>query len=140
MDKIRILFLETLLISFFMVLLIGVEGLLCAVFEQDYELSWYIPLSIVGVAVASSLPSLWLFAEKNGKITLPRIIVHGLMCYAIVMTAGYFFKWYTTFRYFVVTSVMFVLIYILVWLGEFFLGKRDEKQINKALDDIRDEE
>ena len=37
-------------------------------------------------------------------------------------------------------SVIFFVIYVFVWLSSHWLDKRDEKKINRALDEIRDSE
>jgi cbb3-type cytochrome oxidase subunit 3 len=41
---------------------------------------------------------------------------------------------------FIFMTIIFFMVYVFVWLMTLWFHKRDENQINKALDDIRDEE
>ena len=63
-----------------------------------------------------------------------------VLLYGLIMGFGYLFYWYRSMLGFILTSVIYVLIYAGVWLGMFVLFRRDEKLISDALDRIRDEE
>ena len=69
-----------------------------------------------------------------------RIVLHCIGLYAIVSVFGWVFKWYTKLDGFIFMSVIFFAVYVFTWIVTLWFHKRDDKQINKALDDIRDEE
>jgi hypothetical protein len=56
------------------------------------------------------------------------------------MSCGYLFRWYTGTLGFIVTSVIYVIIYQGTCLGTILIFKHEEKIIGDALDKIRDEE
>lgn len=140
MDKLRIVSIQTFVITFFMVFIIGIEGLIAYLTGEAFEFCWYMPLSVVIVAILTAIPSLLLIKDGEGYFSITRIVLHGICCYVMVMAAGYVFKWYTTLRYFIYTSVMFIIVYVLVWVVTKLLFRAEDKRINSVLEKIRDEE
>lgn len=140
MEKLRIISIQTFVITFFMVFIIGMEGLIAYLTGDTFEFSWYMPLSVVIVATLTAIPSLLLIKDGEGYFSIPRIVLHGICCYAMVIAAGYVFKWYTSLRYFIYTSVMFITVYVLVWVVTNLLFRAEDKKINSVLEKIRDEE
>ncbi|MCQ2502699.1 MAG: DUF3021 family protein [Saccharofermentans sp.] len=140
MGKLRILSIQTFVIAFFMVVIIGLEGLIAYLAGDVIGFSWYMPLSVVIVAILTAIPSLLLIKDGEGYFSIPRIVLHGICCYVMVMAAGYVFKWYTSLRYFIYTSVMFIIVYVLVWVVTKLLFRAEDKRINSVLEKIRDEE
>jgi len=56
------------------------------------------------------------------------------------MGCGYLFRWYRGTLGFIMTSVIYVIIYLGTWLGTILIFKHEEKIISDALEKIRDEE
>ena len=79
-----------------------------------------------------------LAADKNKYIV--RIVLHCIGLYATVSLFGLVFKWYTKIDGFIFMSIIYFAVYIFVWVVSLWFHKRDDNKINKALDDIRDEE
>lgn len=131
---------QTVLISFFMLLIIGVEGIMEYLAGRTFYLSWYMPLSIIIVGFACSFPMFALYKDGEYTASPLRVIIHGLLCYAIVMFSGYLFGWYSNLRYFLITSVLFIIVYALVWIASIINRKAEIKKINKILEQFRDEE
>ncbi len=123
-----------------MLVLIGVEFLVDHLQGEDSFLPWYIPLSIIIVSILTAVPTLIFYKDRESITTTPSLIIHGISCYLIVMLAGYIFKWYTSFKYFLITSVIFIVIYVLVWVSSAILVKAEVKKINAVLENFRDEE
>ena len=104
--------------------------------------SWYIPISIVFKGFLCALPSLILYcADDNKKVSLQLAeVLHFAAVLAVVSLCGYLFRWYTDFKEYLVILLLYVLIYGAVWLSTIWMFKADEKKINRAIDEIRDEE
>ena len=89
-----------------------------------------------------ALPSLILYwVDENKKISAP--LAEGLHCVAvfvIVSLGGYLFQWYTNLREYLFIVFLYVVIYGAVWAYTIWMWKSDEKKINRAIDEIRDEE
>ena len=103
---------------------------------------WYHPLTIVGTGVLCALPTILLrdYEQWDRKTFWPRLALHCLALYAVIAGAGYLFGWYNDTESFLSVSIIFFLVYAIVWLSGLWLDKQDEKKINRALDEIRDEE
>lgn len=140
MEKLRLITIQSFMISFFMLVLIGVEFLVDHLQGEDSFLPWYIPLSIIIVSILTAVPTLIFYKDGEWIRTTPRLIIHGISCYLIVMLAGFIFKWYTSFKYFLITSIIFIVIYVLVWVSSAILVKAEVKKINAVLENFRDEE
>ena len=69
-----------------------------------------------------------------------RILLHFIFLFLVVAGCGYLFGWYETPGELAVIGGMYVLIYVFVWAGSLWVSKADEKKINEAISEIRDEE
>ena len=133
-------------ISFAILVGIIIEGVVYAIFMGDelasFNLSWLQLLSIVLTGALCSVPTIiWLVdIDLSGSRFIVRLILHCIGLYAIVSVFGWIFKWYQHIDGFIMVTVIYFLTYAFVWLVSLWLHKRDDNKINKALDDIRDEE
>ena len=59
---------------------------------------------------------------------------------SFIMGFGYLFYWYRGTLGFILTSVIYVIIYAGTWVGTRLVFLHDDKIIGDALDKIRDEE
>lgn len=120
----------------------ALEALFSYVTGDPVTYDWYIPLTVILASFLCSLPTLILMSEREFPKGVRRLlpIFHILLLYVLTMGMGYLFHWYTTLKYFLVTSVAFFVIYALVWNFSLFLQKYDEKLINDALLAIQDED
>ena len=146
MSKLKLWFVQTMMISFAILVGIIIEGIVYSVFMGDdlasFNLSWLQLLSVVLTGAFCSIPTLiWLTDNDLPKSKfIIRLVLHCIGLYAIVSLFGWLFKWYQHMDGFIMITVIYFLVYVFVWLVSLWLYKRDDNQINKALDDIRDEE
>ena len=135
-----------MMISFAILVGIILEGVVYCVFGGDplseFKLSWFQLLSIVLTGAVCSVPTvIWLTASeltKNKFIVM--LILHCIGLYAIVSAFGWIFNWYNKLDGFIFMTIIYFLVYIFVWVVSLWFHKRDDNKINKALDDIRDED
>ena len=139
MEKIKFLFQQTMMISFGILVGISFQGL---IYGNEIYFTWYHPLSILISGVVCSLPTLILWSDKevSRKKYIIQIIVHFLLLFAIVMTMGKIFRWYTVIEGALFVAGEFIFVYVFVWVATTWIGAVDGKNINNALDGIRDEE
>lgn len=146
MNKMKLWLEQTMMISFAILVGIIIEGLFFKLFSGDplyeFNMNWLQMVSIVLTGAVCSLPTvLWLAdAELPKKKFTVRIILHCIGLYAIVSLFGWLFKWYTKADGFVFMTVIYFAVYVFTWVVTLWFHKRDDQRINKALDDIRDEE
>ena len=146
MNKLKLWLEQTMMISFAIFVGIVIEGLVYRVFYKDplasFNLSWLQLVSVILTGAVCSLPTVFWLTDTDipRKKFINRIIIHCIGLYAIVSLFGYIFKWYTKVDGFVMISVIYFLVYVFVWVVTLWFHKNDEKQINQALDGIRDEE
>ena len=144
MNKIKVLFNQTLMISTAILFGVGIQMLICHFTSEDDVLTWpwYVPLSIVFTGFLCSLPTMALIydTEVSRKGMLVRIGIHFILVGGIVSLCGFLFKWYETLGEYLPILVMYILIYIFVWAATGWLTKADEKKINEAIKDIQDRE
>ena len=144
MNKVKLVFSQTLMISTAILFGIGLQGALAVLFKQDATIvwDWYIPFSIILTGFLSALPSVLITGYENLKKTMIRfrIMLHIISIWGIVSLSGYIFGWYKDFNGWIGISVMYFFIYFFVWFGSWWLAKEDDKKINNALDEIRDDE
>lgn len=133
-------------ISFAILVGIVIEGLIYCLFGGDpldeFKLSWIQLLSVVLTGAVCSVPTvIWLtdFDVPKNKFIV-RLILHCIGLYAIVSVFGWIFNWYNKLDGFIFMTIIYFLVYIFVWVVSLWFHKRDDNKINKALDDIRDEE
>ena len=146
MNKLKFWLEQTMMISFAILVGIILEGVVYCVFGGDplseFKLSWFQLLSIVLTGAVCSVPTvIWLTASefpKNKFIVM--LILHCIGLYAIVSAFGWIFNWYNNLGGFIFMTIIYFLVYIFVWVVSLWFHKRDDNKINKALDDIRDEE
>ena len=146
MNKLKLWLEQTMTISFAIYVGIIIEGLVYAMKGDalvSFNLSWLQLVSVILTGAVCSLPTIfWLVSDtdipKNKFIV--RIILHCIGLYAVVSLFGWVFKWYTQIDGFIMITIIYFLVYVFVWCVSLWFHKRDENQINKALDDIRDEE
>ncbi len=145
-NKIKLLLLQTMMISFAILFLIVVQGALFHLIFgtplNSFSLDWTQLLSILLSGAVCSVPTVIFLDEDTGKKEKywPKIVLHCIGLYIVIVLMGYIFKWYTEAAGFIAVSVMFFAIYVFVWFATLWFRKQDDKKINKALDDIRDEE
>ena len=135
-----------MMISFAILTGIIIEGLVYTIFFGDdlasFSLSWLQLLSIVLTGALCSVPTVLFLTDTDipKQKYIVRIVLHCLGLYLIVGIFGWLFKWFTELSGFIMVTVIFFLVYVFVWIVSIWLYKRDDKKINMALDDIRDEE
>lgn len=146
MNKVKLWLEQTMTISFAVLVGIVIEGLIYCLFGGDpldeFKLSWIQLLSVVLTGAVCSVPTvIWLtdFDVPKNKFIV-RLILHCIGLYAIVSVFGWFFNWYNKLDGFIFMTIIYFLVYIFVWVVSLWFHKRDDNKINKALDDIRDEE
>lgn len=142
MRKIKLIAEQTFLLTFLIMVIMGVEGFISYLCHDPLTFSWHIPFSVIFVSFLCCLPTLIFFTEKPlTKLQLKLLkLVHFFLIYAIVMGAGRLFNWYSTMKYFLITSLAVLINYVLVWTFSSMLQKYDEKLINEALSTIQDED
>lgn len=142
MKKIKLILEQTFMLSFLMQVVMGLEALYAHFTNDSITFSWYVPLSIIFASFLCSIPTLIFMTERELPKPLQRMLplLHCILLYVLVMGMGYLFRWYTNMTYFLVTSVSYFVIYALVWSFSRFLLKYEEKLINDALLNIRDED
>lgn len=139
MDKLKMIFQQTMMVSFGIVMCMGIEGI---VYRADVVFRWYHPISIVITGLLCSFASLILYFEHEvpRRKYVGRIILHFALLFVMVMGLGWLFKWYTKPDGAIFLAVLFFGVYIFVWVASFWMGSFDQKKINSALDGIRDDE
>ena len=136
------LFVQSMVISTAILFLNGINAVIQHFAGNDITLQWYHPVSIVLTGILCALPTVLLrdMDQWDRKTFWIRVSVHCLLLYAIVLGAGWLFRWYTDLDSFISVSIIFFIVYVFVWLSSHWLDKQDEKKINHALDTIRDDE
>ncbi len=144
MNKTKIIFNQTLMISTAILFGMGVRTAILFAAAGEYMINWqwYIPLSIIAVGFLCSLASLLLYDDSAvSKVDFRfRKCLHCILVFAIVSLSGYFFDWYSTFDEYLLIVIMYIIIYAFVWISTIWMLKADEKKINDAISEIRDEE
>lgn len=141
-EKLKALFIQSVLISTGIVGVTSVEAMIYHFSGDSFRLQWYHPISFLLTGVICTLPSLilWGFEEWPRAKFIKRLIAHAIVLYIIVVLMGYLFVWYRVLSGFIYVSIGYFVVYIFVWAANTWISKRDEKEINEALDNIRDEE
>lgn len=141
-EKIKVLFLQVLMISTGIVAVMSIEGVVYHLMGDTFMLDWYHPLSILVAAVLCTIPSVLFsgFEEWPKSKFMVRLVIHALILYAVVAGLGYLFHWYSAFSGFICVSIGYFFVYVFVWVVTMWTNKRAANEINVALDNIRDEE
>ena len=144
MTKLKILFNQTLMISTAVLFGVGVQTFLRFVLweQADFTWPWYTPLSIVLTGLLCALPTTLILDTEgvSGKKALLRNLVHFILVGGVVSLCGYLFGWYESPADYIPILIMYILIYFFVWFSTLWLLKADEKKINEAIEQLRDEE
>ena len=136
------LFVQSMAIATGILFLNGINAVIRHFAGNDITMEWYHPIAIVLTGVICSLPTILLrdYEQWDRKTFWTRLAAHCVLLYAIVTGAGWLFRWYTDTDSFISVSIIFFIVYAFVWLSSHWLDKQDEKKINHALDEIRDDE
>ena len=144
MQKSKIIFSQTIMISAAILLGIGIQMIVQHfIFDAEtFVWEWYIPISICLTGFVCSLPTYLLLDldRLKRKLMWIRIGIHFVITGGIVGVCGYIFKWYDSLFALLVILTMYIIIYIFVWFATAWLAKSDEKKINEAIKDIQDKE
>ena len=139
MSKLKMLFLQTSFISLGIFLAVGIAQTIMHFFGNTYATDWYFLLSVIFAGVLCSLPSLILYNEEIKPFFI-KILIHFILVFAAVSLLGWLFKWYTGFIDYAFVILIFVFVYVFVWVTAKWFYIKEDKEINTALDSIRDEE
>ncbi|MCR5502411.1 MAG: DUF3021 domain-containing protein [Lachnospiraceae bacterium] len=145
MNKAKFIFNQALMISTSILFCMGVRTAILF-FTKGIDMAgweWYVPLSIVIVGFLCAPVSLLLLYDDQAKSAWTmrlRICLHCLLVFGIVSLSGYLFHWYSDLAGFLVVALIYIIIYVFVWIATTWILKADEKKINDAIDQIRDEE
>ena len=142
MNIIKKLFVQSMAISTAILFLNGINMVIQHFAGHDITLQWYHPITIVLTGACCALPTMLLRDQDrwDRKTFWFHVILHCLSLYAVIVGAGWLFRWYSDPESFAGVSIVFFVVYVFVWLSSHWLDKQDEKRINHALDAIRDTE
>jgi len=139
MSKLKMLFLQTSFISLGIFLAVGITQAIMHLTGKTYATDWYFLLSVILSGALCSLPSFVLYTEKI-KPFFVKIIIHFILIFAAVSLLGWLFKWYTGLVGYTFVILIFVCVYVFVWAMTKWFYVKEDREINSALDSIRDEE
>lgn len=144
MNKIKIIFFQTVMISAAILLGLGIQNVVLHFTAGLNSISWqwYIPISVVLIGFLCSLPTLLLIdgIERKPSFMIVMIIIHFIIVGAIVGFGGLILDWYDTWREIWPVLMMYIVIYALTWSSTTWISKSDEKKINEAISELRDSE
>jgi len=144
MNKAKIIFHQTVMISAAILFGIGVQMILQHYIEgaESLTLSWNVPISICLTGFLCSLPTYFLLDLDSLKknVMWMRIVIHFISVGGIVVLCGYLFDWYGDLFDVRKIVVMYSIIYVFVWIITAWIAKSDEIKINAAIKDMQDSE
>ena len=144
MQKAKIIFHQTVMISAAILFGIGVQMILQHYIEgaESLTLSWNVPISICFTGLLCSLPTYFLLDLDSLKknVMWMRIVIHFISVGGIVVLCGYLFDWYGNLFDVRKIVVLYSIIYVFIWLVTAWIAKSDEIKINTAIKDIQDSE
>ena len=142
MQKVKIIFHQTVMISSAILFGIGIQMILQHYISgvESLTLSWYVPISICLTGFLCSLPTYFLLDLDSLKknVMWMRIVIHFISVGGIVVLCGYLFDWYGSLFNVQSTLVMYSIIYIFVWFVTAWIAKSDEIKINATIKDMQD--
>ena len=142
MNKAKIIFHQTVMISAAILFGIGIQMILQHSISgaESLTLSWNVPISICLTGFLCSLPTCFLLDLDSLKknVMWMRIGIHFVLVGGIVVLCGYLFDWYGSLFNVQSTLVMYSIIYIFVWFVTAWIAKSDEIKINAAIKDLQD--
>ncbi len=142
MKKLKIVMEQTMLVSFLVLCVVSLNGLL-VMRKNEWSFDWYTPGSILVVSFLCSLVTvLLLYNDKELSALMHNLmtLLHFVLMYIIIIVFGHLCNWYTTMHGFAFISVIFVVVYAAAWVGTGIMFRHDEKLISDALESVRDKE
>ncbi|MDE5891386.1 MAG: DUF3021 domain-containing protein [Acetatifactor sp.] len=141
MNKLKMLFQQTTMISTMVLLAIGLKGVVKHIAGYDFIFEWYHPFSIVLTGFLGALPTplVW-YRDYSRKQFLFLLAAHCILLFGVVSLMGFLFHWYSNGRDYLFVAIVYFVIYVLVWTVTFWLERCEEAKINQAIQAIRDEE
>ena len=144
MQKAKIIFHQTVMISAAILFGIGVQMILQHYIEgaESLTLNWNVPISICLTGFLCSLPTCFLLDLDSLKknVMWMRIVIHFISVGGIVVLCGYLFDWYGNLFDVRKIVVLYSIIYVFIWFVTAWIAKSDEIKINTAIKDIQDSE
>ena len=144
MQKAKIIFHQTVMISAAILFGIGVQMILQHYIEgaESLTLRWNVPISICFTGFLCSLPTYFLLDLDSLKknVMWMRIVIHFISVGGIVVLCGYLFDWYGNLFDVRKIVVLYSIIYVFIWFVTAWIAKSDEIKINTAIKDIQDSE
>lgn len=142
MNRLKLIFMQTMMISTGMLMTLGVSGLINHLRGNDLKFEWYYPMSILLTGFLCALPTLlfYLKDDKEAQFEKKMIAVHFVLLYMIIAASGRIFGWYSDIKGLVSVFITYVIIYVAVWSGSLWFMKMDDNKINEALKEIQDKE
>ncbi len=139
MRSLKLLFMQASFISTGIFLGVGIAQIIYHLIGDEYISEWYFIPSVLLTGILCSLPVLLLTGENHNHYKL-RIAAHFSILFIAVSLLGLLFKWYSNFMGYAIVMLIFICVYVFVWIVTAWIYKEEDKQINTALDSIRDEE
>lgn len=139
MSKLKMLITQASFISFGILSGVGVYQLVCHLIGDTCYFEWYFNLSVIFTGILCSLPSLLLAGENVKKYKI-KLALHFIILFITVSILGLLFKWYSTLTGYLAVVGIFIAVYAFTWITMLWIYKKDDKEINSALDAIRDKE
>lgn len=141
MNKLKMLFQQTTMISAMILLATGLEGVVKHMAGIEFVLEWYQPLSIVLAGFLGALPTPLVWNRDCSRKQFPFLLaVHCTLLFGIVSLMGFLFHWYSSGSDYLFVVIVYFIIYVLVWVITYWLERCDEAKINQAIKEIQDEE
>ncbi len=136
------IFMQSLMISTGILAVVTVEGIFYHLIGDDVSFSWNLPLSILLTGILCAVPTVLLLKEEvvSTRSFVLRIVIHTISLYFLVILMGYLFGWYSKWDGFLFVTGGYFFVYAFVWIANILMNKQEQKEINRALDHIRDEE
>ena len=139
MRSLKLLFMQASFISTGIFLGVGIAQIIYHLIGDEYISEWYFIPSVLLTGILCSLPVLLIAGENQSHYKL-RIVAHFSILFIAVSLLGLLFKWYSNFMGYAIVMLIFICVYVFVWIVTAWIYKEEDKQINTALDSIRDEE
>ena len=139
MRSLKLLFMQASFISTGIFLGVGIAQIIYHLIGDEYISEWYFIPSVLLTGILCSLPVLLIAGENQSHYKL-RIAAHFSILFIAVSLLGLLFKWYSNFMGYAIVMLIFICVYVFVWIVTAWIYKAEDKQINTALDSIRDEE
>lgn len=144
MNKIKTIIYDMVIISTAMVIGLGIQEMIMHFTRGigSFEMPWYTPLTIPFTSLLCALPSALMndCDELSKKQIRLRVCLHFICLWLVVTICGFVFGWYSQVSEYMAIMWVYIIIYVSVWFISWWLGKRDEEMINKALKIMRDKE